>query len=242
MASLRIALALLCLLAATAAAAPEPLLETSSDQAAGTCFPTCRDGYVCSPQNTCVSACNPLCTAGETCAGDGTCVAEAARPVTTAAPVEERDPLIRIAPRVGGVYQYWKLSSKALGGGAPSNAGVGGIAGGIELAIERWHLVTVPRVVAVFGSDSQVELGIDLGVRFARRLGSGRVGIDGLFTPMLFPGVASEGAGFYWGGRGDLFFERGALRVIVGVGYGHIATFTPDGTVSSFELGIAYSL
>lgn len=94
----------------------------------------------------------------------------------------------------------------------------------------------------VFGEESQLEIGVDIGVRFARQLTSGRVGVDLLFTPMLFPGVASKGQGFYWGGRVDGFFERGRFRVILGVGYGHIATFAPDATVNVFELGLAFAL
>jgi len=162
--------------------------------------------------------------------------------VTRSEPAPQRDPFVQIAIRTSGVYQYWKISGKALGTFTGSNSSVGGIAGGVELAIERYHLVLTPRVAVVFGEESQIEIGADVGSRFARQLSSGRLGIDLLFTPMLFPGVASEGQGFYYGGRADVFFERGRFRVVVGVGYGHIATFKPDATVNTFELGLAFAL
>lgn len=49
------------------------------------CFPECREGYVCSQRNECVSACNPVCPAGEMCWG-GNCVAEAAPVLNGPAP------------------------------------------------------------------------------------------------------------------------------------------------------------
>lgn len=38
------------------------------------CFPTCRSGFVCSPQGQCVSACNPACSSDQTCSDLGECI------------------------------------------------------------------------------------------------------------------------------------------------------------------------
>lgn len=53
----------------------------------GHCFPTCRSGYVCTPEGKCVSECNPPCDNGTMCKA-GACVtptssADAAAPVET---------------------------------------------------------------------------------------------------------------------------------------------------------------
>lgn len=42
-------------------------------EAAPSCFPSCREGYVCSAAGSCVSRCNPPCAASETCLASGEC-------------------------------------------------------------------------------------------------------------------------------------------------------------------------
>jgi hypothetical protein len=51
------------------------LLATSRASASDTkCFPTCRSGFVCSPQGQCVSACNPPCSSDQSCSEQGECI------------------------------------------------------------------------------------------------------------------------------------------------------------------------
>ncbi|HTM45880.1 MAG TPA: hypothetical protein VL137_13055 [Polyangiaceae bacterium] len=78
--------------AAPAASTTEPTAAASSAAASpaaaatGTqCFPSCRPGYVCGPQGTCVSACNPACLSGFECSADLHCVALASTPASTPA-------------------------------------------------------------------------------------------------------------------------------------------------------------
>ncbi len=50
--------------------------STVSSAQQGTCFPTCRQGYVCSPSNECVSLCNPPCSDTEICTAEARCVGD----------------------------------------------------------------------------------------------------------------------------------------------------------------------
>jgi hypothetical protein len=146
-----------------------------------------------------------------------------------------------IAARASGIYQYWKISGMTQE--EDVSVGYAGVAGGIEIAVERLHALVIPRLAVVASSgDTQVELGIDFGARFSRPVSNGRLGVDALITPMLFPGVSPNGQGFYYGGRAEVFFESGRLHVLAGFGYGHIAIFEPDARVYWYELGISLRL
>ena len=92
-----LALGVLSLPAIARADAP----EVTAEPAAGVCFPTCRAGYLCAPNGTCVSECNPPCADGESCAR-GMCLREAAAHPAPASPA----PLVDISVRAGGVCQY----------------------------------------------------------------------------------------------------------------------------------------
>jgi len=223
------------MLLATPTTAEPAESSTTADPVPAACFPTCRVGYVCSPAGTCVSECNPMCGDSETCSR-GSCIA-ASSPLAT-----ETEKPVTISVRAGGLYQYWKISGTESGTGTPVAVGYTGVVGGVEIGVERLHLLAIPGFAAVFGTRSQVELGVDMGVRFAKRLSSGRAGVNALFTPMLFPGVSSNGQGFYWGGRVEVFYELRRLALFAGIGYGHIATFSPDTTVNWYELGASYRL
>lgn len=50
------------------------LAQTASAQ----CVPECRTGYVCNPDNQCVSICNPPCGDGQVCTAEAQCVADPA--------------------------------------------------------------------------------------------------------------------------------------------------------------------
>lgn len=49
------------------------------------CFPTCRSGFICSPQGQCVSACNPACSSDQRCSDLGECID---RPSPSASPAK----------------------------------------------------------------------------------------------------------------------------------------------------------
>jgi hypothetical protein len=224
----------------------QPAAVGAADPAtASACFPACRDGYVCAPSGTCVSTCNPICSDDEQCSG-GACIAKAAVPtpgLVVAPPghAREADSGARptIAVRTTGIIQNWRFHAMGQGFSVAHS----GVSVAAEVALERLHLIAVPRLAIVFGNgNSQTEIGVDLGIRFAKRLERDRVGIDAVFTPMLFPGVAGYGQGFYYGGRGDLFYELGRYHLLAGVGYGHIATFDPDVSVLWYELGFSTRL
>jgi hypothetical protein len=59
----------------------------SSTAAAQECFPSCRPGFVCSPQGQCVSACNPPCDPGQQCTDAGACT-----PIEPAQPPHAQPP------------------------------------------------------------------------------------------------------------------------------------------------------
>lgn len=71
------ALVSLCLLWMSAPVDAQETLQTPQTQG-GSCFPTCRTGFVCNPANQCVSLCNPPCGGDEICTAEAMCIPDPA--------------------------------------------------------------------------------------------------------------------------------------------------------------------
>lgn len=115
---------LLCCWSIAASVAASMLAASSASAADTKCFPTCRSGFVCSPQGQCVSACNPACNADQSCSEQGECIDRpSARPTPPAPPSQEPHPIPARAnevprPATDGAHEPRRRFELTLGLGA----------------------------------------------------------------------------------------------------------------------------
>jgi hypothetical protein len=199
------------------------LTLASTAHAQNECFPTCRDGFVCSPKGQCVSACNPPCSGSETCRA-GVCSASSSTNASTEAPKSAPEsPSTSKTSDAPPAVQHFTLAAGPKLYNATSVSGFGG-----ELAFQyrvplgadfgRHGFVAGIRAGAIaltfdggFGSVKSFagSFALDLGYSGRYRWSGGNAGPLLMLTPEVFPAKKTAyGAGLTAGGRvqfGDSF-------------------------------------
>ncbi len=182
---------------------------------AGTCFPKCRSGYVCSNENKCVSECNPPCSSGERCKA-GQCAVDRNSDVEADAPVSSEPKKIEMVWAGGVGVHVSKVTapvlltsfSAAFGG---RHAFLAGVQGGLAF-FDNF----------VGGSDTVGEVGLNVGYRGIFTRGEVGVGMLVLVQPQVwFAGDALFGLGGAVGGV--ITYKRLVIEVPFAVS--RVATF-----------------
>lgn len=158
------------------------------------CFPTCREGYVCSPENQCVSACNPPCAANEACSNAGACVARTPSPSPARAPNPAAQPIVEAQAPVMANYLIGGFDSAIA---TDSAFGIGIAVGHVFFGDHDGFLVGA-RLGLYFGDAGGIRIGPDVGYRAMLIRGRVSAGFLLVFQPHI-----------YYGGGNDPFLGLG---------------------------------
>jgi hypothetical protein len=219
-----------------------------SDAFGQTCFPECREGYVCNPQGECVSACNPPCESDQRCI-EGECYvrADQANAAQSTAPnaqeetntsqmSESRMALLQI----GAIYQF--LDTEILE--VVSD-------GGFEIAGAFFPLdIPVflrPRVAIILGAcddcDNFYDISVDFGYEYRVEGKRADFSVRGALTLGFWPGFVGLNDGYndepvspYVGVAVDPTLELGPYAVIFRIERGYQLATDPN--VRALTMGL----
>lgn len=185
------------------------LMLASPARADAECFPKCRSGFVCTPEQKCVSECNPPCGNAEVCKA-GACVTESeATPVSTETKKLEMVWSGGVGAHVSTVTAPVILTSFSVAYGG-NHALLGGIQGGVAFFDNFIGTATIG------------EVGLNLGYRGIFTKTDVGVGMFALVTPQVWTGGdALLGLGGTIGGI--LTYKRLVIQVPLNVE--RVATF-----------------
>ena len=221
---------------------------TAREASAQSCFPECREGFVCSPEDKCVSACNPVCDSGQRCF-DGECYAKVGEPPEGAAKlanergVQEAITSERTIIMEGGVvYQFLDTEEDPVL-----------TAAGLQLSASFFPselpIFLRPRVVVVLGEENYYEPSLDVGYvkRFvgSRMNANIQVALAFGFWPNVVP-VDSEYAdpepiGPYFGLSLGPTLEFGKLSLTLHLERGYQLASDPNMRVSTLGFVLGYA-